>query len=76
MKYSFYIEILTERVFPFMFLEMENELTRFSQSTSVFEKYTDKSWYSCNKINKLWIQISRQNWNGFYSNINYHKMIN
>ena len=61
MKYSFYIEILTERVFPFMFLEMENELTRFSQSTSVSKKYPDKSWYSYNKMNKILIRISRQN---------------
>ena len=23
-------------------------------------------YYSCNKITKTWIQISRQNWNGFF----------
>ena len=31
--------------------------------------------YSCNKITKTWIQISRQNWNGFFSNINHQRMI-
>ena len=25
-------------------------------------------WYSSNKTTKTWIQISRQNWNGFFSN--------
>ena len=29
---------------------------------------TGASKYSCNKITKTWIQISRQNWNGFFSN--------
>ena len=28
--------------------------------------------YSCNNITKTWIQISRQNWFAFYSNIAYH----
>ena len=32
------------------------------------------STYSCNKIKSTWIQISHQNWNGFFSNIS-HRMI-
>ena len=31
--------------------------------------------YSCNKITKTCIQISRQNWNGFFSNISHQRMI-
>ena len=31
--------------------------------------------YSCNNITKTWIQISRKNWNGFFSNISYQMMI-
>ena len=30
---------------------------------------------SCNKITKTWIQISRQNWNYFFSNISHQMMI-
>ena len=33
------------------------------------------STYSCNKITTTWIQISRQNWNGFFSNASYQIMI-
>ena len=33
------------------------------------------AWYSCNKITKTWIQISRQNWNYFFSNISHQKVI-
>ena len=32
------------------------------------------TYYSCNKITETWIQISRQNWFGFSSNIS-HQMI-
>ena len=32
-------------------------------------------WYSCNKINTTQIQISRQNRNGFFSNISHQMMI-
>ena len=32
-------------------------------------------WYSCNKITKTWIQISRQSWIGFFSNISHQRMI-
>ena len=42
-------------------------------------KYTEIdlffSIYSCNKINTTWIQISRQNWNGFFSNASHQIMI-
>ena len=31
--------------------------------------------YSCNKITTTWIQIFRQNWNGFFSNISHQMMI-
>ena len=31
--------------------------------------------YSCNKITTTWIQISRQNWNGFFSNASHQIMI-
>ena len=31
--------------------------------------------YSCNKITQTWIQISCQNWNGFFSNISHQIMI-
>ena len=31
--------------------------------------------YSCNKITKTWIQISRQNWNGYFSNASHQIMI-
>ena len=31
--------------------------------------------YSCNKITKTWIQISHQNWNGFFSNASHQIMI-
>ena len=31
--------------------------------------------YNCNKITRTWIQISRQNWNGFFSNANHQIMI-
>ena len=31
--------------------------------------------YSCNKITATQIQISRQNWNGFFSNISHQMMI-
>ena len=33
------------------------------------------NFYSCNKINTTWIQISRQNWNGFFSNASHQIMI-
>ena len=33
------------------------------------------STYSCNKITATWIQISRQNWNGFFSNATHQIMI-
>ena len=36
---------------------------------------TVTSSYSCNKITTTWIQISRQNWNGFYSNASQQIMI-
>ena len=31
-------------------------------------KIKDCTYTSCNKITTTWIQISRQNWNGFFSN--------
>ena len=31
--------------------------------------------YSCDKITRTWIQISRQNWNGFFSNISHPRII-
>ena len=31
--------------------------------------------YNCNKITTIQIQISRQNWNGFFSNISHQMMI-
>ena len=31
--------------------------------------------YSCDEITTTWIQISRQNWNDFFSNINQQIMI-
>ena len=34
-----------------------------------------EGYYSCNKIATTWIQISRQNWNGFFSNISHQIMI-
>ena len=36
-------------------------------------KMAKNSRYSCNKISKAWIQISRQNWFGFFSNIGHQK---
>jgi len=33
------------------------------------------AWYSCNTITTTWIQISRQNLNGFFSNIRHQIMI-
>ena len=34
-----------------------------------------KNSYCCNKITTNWIQISCQNWNGFFSNISHQRMI-
>ena len=35
------------------------------------KRVSRKSWcYSCNKITTIWIQISCQNWYGFFSNAN------
>ena len=34
-----------------------------------------RSLYSCVKITKTWIQISRQNWSGLFSNISHQMMI-
>ena len=37
--------------------------------------YAPLKMYSSNKITKTWIQISCQNWNGFFSNISHQMMI-
>ena len=38
-----------------------------------YPAYFDR--YSCNMITTTWIQISRQSWNGLFSNINHQIMI-
>ena len=44
-----------------------------SYRSSFKSELTSKHWdfYSCNKIFKTWIQIFRQNWFGFFSNISH-----
>ena len=37
--------------------------------------YAPLEMYSCNEITTTQIQISRQNWNGFFSNISHQMMI-
>ena len=44
---------------------------KWSWHISYFRFYS----YSCNKITTTQIQISRQNWNGFFSNISHQMMI-
>ena len=50
-----------------------------SAPVSLTEEEDKEFWslmrYSCNKITKTWIQISRQNWNCFFSNIHRQMMI-
>ena len=42
-------------------------------SLKLIKTYTELVYYSYN--NYAWIQISRQNWNGFFSNISHQIMI-
>ena len=61
-------------------MKQKKTLKKVSMSTKfsswLHEEKCDKIWiklqsYSCNKVTKTWIQISRQNWNGFFSNISH-----
>ena len=40
----------------------------FFQNNFPIEKVNTQDSYSCKKITTTWIQISLQNWNGFFSN--------
>ena len=59
-------------------IEMDYEVLRKTEFLKWYQTragYYHHSWYSCNKITTTQIQISRQNWNGFFSNISHQVMI-
>ena len=65
-------------IFPELFksssmVRMSQSLQRDSQNIHILGRMWCK--YSCNKITTTWIQISRQNWNGVFSNASHQIMI-
>ena len=53
--------------------EIENRPVPTTTQAPTFNGPLSK--YSCNKITKTWIQISRQNWKDFYSNISHQRLV-
>ena len=56
-------------LFPYRKMKQKSSSLKCNSSSWLLNMYL---WiifiYSCDKITKIWIRISRQNWNSFYSN--------
>ena len=49
--------------------------TKSTKFTIEWHSFESHIWYSCNKISTTWIQISRQNWNRFFSSASHQIMM-